>query len=295
MNTPAKPDIDEDEIQRILDKHEIDPARVVRSAEAPADLLADYTDLTDVQLRTKKEPAEGLFIAESSKIVERALAADFRARSFLLRPNWLDGLGRQLARSDAPIILGAPSELESIVGFRLHRGALAAMERKPQPGLDEVLADARRIVVIEDVVDHTNVGAIFRSAAALGADAILVSPRCADPLYRRSIRVSMGTVFAVPWTRIDPWPAGIEALREHGFTTAALALREDAVTIREFARAGHDKTALIMGTEGAGLSRRTIEAADARVIIPMDHGIDSLNVAAAAAVAVFALQEEADG
>ena len=295
MNTPAKRDIDDAQIQQILRTHGIDEARVIRSSQASEPLLADYTDLTDVQLRSKREPAEGLFIAESSKIVTRALAAGYSARSFLLRPNWLADLAPQLASSDAPIILGTPAELENIVGFHLHRGALAAMERKPQPTLETILDRARTVVVLEDIVDHTNVGAIFRSAAALGADAVLISPRCADPLYRRSIRVSMGTVFSVPWARIEPWPGGIDLLREHGFTTAALALRDDAMSVREFARAGHRKTALVMGTEGAGLSRRTIESADARVIIPMSHGIDSLNVAAAAAVAVFALQEDADG
>lgn len=295
MNTPAKRDIDDAQIQQILRTHGIDEARVIRSSQASGTLLADYTDLTDVQLRSKREPAEGLFIAESSKIVTRALAAGYSARSFLLRPNWLADLAPQLASSDAPIILGTPAELENIVGFHLHRGALAAMERKPQPALKTILEWARTVVVLEDIVDHTNVGAIFRSAAALGADAVLISPRCADPLYRRSIRVSMGTVFSVPWVRIEPWPGGIDLLREHGFTTAALALRDDAMSVREFARAGHRKTALVMGTEGAGLSRRTIESADARVIIPMSHGIDSLNVAAAAAVAVFALQEDADG
>ena len=294
MNTPAKRDIDDAQIQQILRIHGIDEARVIRSSQASGTLLADYTDLTDVQLRSKREPAEGLFIAESSKIVTRALAAGYSARSFLLRPNWLADLAPQLASSDAPIILGTPAELENIVGFHLHRGALAAMERKPQPALKTILEWARTVVVLEDIVDHTNVGAIFRSAAALGADAVLISPRCADPLYRRSIRVSMGTVFSVPWVRIEPWPGGIDLLREHGFTTAALALRDDAMSVREFARAGHRKTALVMGTEGAGLSRRTIESADARVIIPMSHGIDSLNVAAAAAVAVFALQEDAD-
>lgn len=295
MNTPAKRDIDDAQIQQILRIHGIDEARVIRSSQASGTLLADYTDLTDVQLRSKREPAEGLFIAESSKIVTRALAAGYSARSFLLRPNWLADLAPQLASSDAPIILGTPAELENIVGFHLHRGALAAMERKPQPTLETILDRARTVVVLEDIVDHTNVGAIFRSAAALGADAVLISPRCADPLYRRSIRVSMGTVFSVPWVRIEPWPGGIDLLREHGFTTVALALRDDAMSVREFARAGHRKTALVMGTEGAGLSRRTIESADARVIIPMSHGIDSLNVAAAAAVAVFALQEDADG
>lgn len=295
MNTPAKRDIDDAQIQQILRTHGIDEARVIRSSQASGTLLADYTDLTDVQLRSKRDPAEGLFIAESSKIVTRALAAGYSARSFLLRPNWLADLAPQLASSDAPIILGTPAELENIVGFHLHRGALAAMERKPQPTLETILDRARTVVVLEDIVDHTNVGAIFRSAAALGADAVLISPRCADPLYRRSIRVSMGTVFSVPWVRIEPWPGGIDLLREHGFTTAALALRDDAMSVREFARAGHRKTALVMGTEGAGLSRRTIESADARVIIPMSHGIDSLNVAAAAAVAVFALQEDADG
>lgn len=253
--------------------------------------LADYTDLTDVALRSVREPAEGLFIAESSKIIRRAHAAGMTARSFLTSPKWLFDLADLIAAGDAPIHIGTDAAVESLTGFHLHRGALAAMQRPSLPLVTDLLAEARRVVVIEDVVDHTNVGAIFRSAAAFGVDAVLVTPRCADPLYRRAIRVSMGTVFQVPWTRIDPWPGGVETLRELGFHVAALALDEDSVSIQEFAATAPQRTAVVFGTEGDGLKRSTIAACDSTVMIPMSGGVDSLNVAAASAVTCFALQE----
>lgn len=189
-----------------------------------------------------------------------------------------------------PVYVGEPDVIEGITGFHLHRGALASMHRPVLPPVAEVVADARRVLVVEDVVDHTNVGAVFRSAAGLGADGILVTPRCADPLYRRSVRVSMGTVFQVPWTRIDPWPGGVEVLRDLGFTVAALALADDAITLDELAADPPERLALVLGTEGDGLSRRTVAAADVTVTIPMAGGVDSLNVAAAGAVAAWALR-----
>jgi tRNA G18 (ribose-2'-O)-methylase SpoU len=256
----------------------------------------DYTGLTDVALRSRREPAEGLYMAESTSVIERALEAGHRPRSFVMEDKWLEGLVPTLTSVDAgqggtvPVFVADPVVLRQITGFNVHRGALAAMHRPELPDPAELLSepDVRRVVVIEDVVDHTNVGAIFRSVAALGADAVLVTPRCADPLYRRSVRVSMGTVFQVPWTRIDPWPGGMDLLRGLGFTVAALALTVDAVPLDEFA--APERTALVLGTEGDGISPRALDAADVHVRIPMSGGVDSLNVAAAAAVAIWALR-----
>lgn len=251
----------------------------------------DYRNLTDVQLRKIKEPAEGLYIAESSKVLRRALAAGHTPRSFFLSEKWLPELADVLSVWEhVPAFVGTPAMLEEIIGFNLHRGALAAMAR-PAPALvTELLAGARRVAVLEDIVDHTNIGAVFRSAAALGIDAVLVSPRCGDPLYRRSIRVSMGTVFQVPWARLPEWPAGMTLLRENGFATAALALAADSLSIHELAARNEEKLALILGTEGEGLSAQTLAAADFSVMIPMAAGVDSLNVASASAVAFFATQ-----
>ncbi|GAA1505377.1 RNA methyltransferase [Brevibacterium permense] len=254
--------------------------------------MRDYTQLTDVALRSVREPAEGLFIAESSKIIRRAHAAGLSPRSFLTSPKWLFDLADIISESDVPIFIGTDAAVESLTGFHLHRGALAAMGRPAPAPVSSLIADARRLVVIEDIVDHTNVGAIFRSAAAFGADAVLVTPRCADPLYRRSIRVSMGTVFQVPWTRIESWPGGIAELQEAGFHVAALALDDESVSLRQFAATAPERTAVVFGTEGDGLKRSTIAACDSTVMIPMSGGVDSLNVAAASAVTCFALQEE---
>jgi tRNA G18 (ribose-2'-O)-methylase SpoU len=207
-----------------------------------------------------------------------------------MAPRWLAGLADVLDRSDAPCYVVPEALAEEVTGFHVHRGALASLARRRQPGLDEVLDGARQVLVLEDVVDHTNVGAAFRSAAGLGVDAVLVSPRCADPLYRRSVRVSMGTVLSVPWTRLEPWPAGLGLLRERGFTVAALALAEGAVDLAALAADPPERLALVLGTEGDGLAPATLDAADLTVRIPMTGGVDSLNVAAATAVAVWALR-----
>ncbi len=255
--------------------------------------LADYCCLTDVSLRRRLEPEHGLYIAESEKVLRRALAAGHRPRSYLLAERWLADLGDLVAAAvtdGIPVYVGQPSVLEALTGFHLHRGVLAAMHRPALPTLDDVLAGARRVVVLEDVVDHTNVGAAFRSAAGIGADAVLVTPRCADPLYRRAVRVSMGTVFQVPWTRVDPWPQSVDAVRDAGFTVAALALAADAVPLDDLAAAAPSRLALVLGTEGDGVARRTLAAVDLAVRIPMAGGVDSLNVAAAAAVALWALR-----
>jgi tRNA G18 (ribose-2'-O)-methylase SpoU len=265
----------------------------------PADpRLSDYTDLTDVRLRTAREPAEGLYMAESSTVIRRALAAGHRPRSFLMADKWLGSLADVLESDDVaagtPVYLADEAVLRQITGFHLHRGALAAMHRPELPSVHDLVTvarggvGARRVAVLEDIVDHTNVGAIFRSAAALGVDAVLVSPRCADPLYRRSVRVSMGTVFQVPWTRIESWPGGLHALRDDGFTVAALALAEGAVSLDDLVAEPPDRLAMVLGTEGDGLSRAAVAAADVVVTIPMAGGVDSLNVAAASAVAFWA-------
>ena len=261
----------------------------------PADpRLADYVALTDVALRRRTEPERGLYVAESEKVIRRALAAGHRPRSFLMARRWLTDLADVVAAAregGIPVYVGEHDVIETLTGFHLHRGALAAMQRPVLPAPGELLAGARRVLVLEDIVDHTNVGACFRSAAALGVDAVLVTPRCADPLYRRSVRVSMGTVFQVPWTRIEPWPhGGPQVLREHGFTVAAFALTETAMTLDALAADPPERLALVLGTEGDGLTRHTIAAADLAVRIPMAGGVDSLNVAAACAVALWALR-----
>ena len=252
--------------------------------------LSDYAGLTDVALRRVSEPEGGLYIAESAKVIARALAAGHRPRSVLLQRKWLPDVEELLADHDVPVFVGDSALLEQITGFVMHRGALASMHRPPLVPVETLLADARRVVVIEDVVDHTNVGAIFRAVAGLGADAVLVTPRCADPLYRRSVRVSMGTVLQVPWTRLPEWPAGADLLREAGFEVAALALADDAVPLDEYAASAPERVALLLGTEGDGLSRDALRASDRVVTIPMLHGVDSLNVAAASAVALWALR-----
>nr|BFD85870.1 RNA methyltransferase [Streptomyces sp. Xyl84] len=251
--------------------------------------LRDYTDLTDVELRRRREPAEGLFIAEGEKVIRRARDAGYEMRSMLLSAKWADVMRDVLDTLDAPVYVVAPGLAEQVTGYHVHRGALASMRRKPLPTAAGLLGGARRVAVMEAVNDHTNIGAIFRSAAALGMDAVLLSPDCADPLYRRSVKVSMGAVFSVPYARLDTWPQGLEAVRGAGFTLLALTPDEKARTLDEAAPHRMDRVALMLGAEGDGLSRRALDAADAWVRIPMSHGVDSLNVGAAAAVAFYAV------
>ena len=261
-------------------------AELIQLDDADDPRLADYRDLRDVELRKHLEAEHGLFLAEGEKVVRRAAEAGFTARSFLMAPRWLDGLSDVLDSSDAPCFVVSEELAEEVTGFHVHRGALASLERIPLRPVAEVIEHARTIVVLEDVVDHTNVGAIFRSAAALGVDAVVLSPRCADPLYRRSIKVAMGAVFTVPYARMDDWYDGVDLLSQAGFTTVALTLAEDAVEI-EKAVAGLDRVALLLGSEGPGLSPRWTHSADVRAVIPMAAGVDSLNVAAATAVACY--------
>jgi len=261
-----------------------------RITDLSAPELQDYQRLTDVALRRVSEPAGGLYIAESAKVIARALAAGHRPRSVLLLEQWLPEVSALLEQYDVPVFIGTAELLETLTGFEMHRGALASMHRPVLPDPAELLKNARRVVVIEDVVDHTNVGAIFRSVAGLGADAVLVTPRCADPLYRRSVRVSMGTVLQVPWTRLPDWPEAASVLKDNGFHLAALALADDAVSLDMFAVNPPQRVAIMLGAEGDGLSRQALQAADTIVTIPMLHGVDSLNVAAASAVALYALR-----
>ena len=271
--------------------------------------VAAYTNLTEIQLRNRLEPERGLFIAESPKVIDRALAAGREPISLLVEEPWIEGMSQTFDvvdkrwGTDIPVYVASPEQLRQLTGYRLHRGALSAMRRWPLPSVEETCRDARRVAVMENIVDHTNVGALMRSAAALDVDAVLVTPSCGDPLYRRAARVSMGTVFQIPWTRIGGddkhfWPRrGLEDLRSLGFTTGAMALSDDSISLDELTRrlnnspesADHiDKLALIFGTEGDGLSRHTIAGADLTVKIPMSHGVDSLNVAASSAVAFYA-------
>jgi len=264
-------------------------AQLVEVEVADDPRLRDYRDLRDVELRKHLETEHGLFIAEGEKVVRRAVEAGYAARSFLMAPRWLEGLADVLDRSDAPCFVVSEAMAEQVTGFHVHRGALASLERRPLPRVPDVLAGARTVVVLEDIVDHTNVGAVLRAAAGLGVDAVLLSPRCADPLYRRSVKVAMGAVFSVPYARVDDWYDALPAVSAAGFTTVALTLADDAVEIEE-AVAGLDRVALVLGSEGHGLSPRWERSADRRAVIPMAAGIDSLNIASAAAVACYVTQ-----
>ena len=247
--------------------------------------LADYRALTDLELRTRWEPPHGLFIAEGELVLGRALRAGYRPRSVLVDAKRVD----QVPEIDAPLYVAAPAVLEATTGFHVHRGILASFHRRRLPSAAEVLAGAARVAILEDVNNHTNLGAVFRGAAALGMDAVLLSPSCADPLYRRSVRVSMGEVFAVPYARLEPWPAALREVREAGFTLLALTPGTDALPIQHLSPAQRRRPALLFGAEGAGLTRDALAASDQRVTIPMRRGVDSLNVAAAAAVAFWEL------
>ena len=255
-----------------------------------------FARLTEGQLRRQQESEQGIFIAESPKVIERALNGGYEPVALLMERKHIDGDAADiLARCpDVPVYTAGREVLESLTGFALTRGVLCAMKRRPLPAVEDLLKDARRVAVLEGIVDPTNVGAAFRSAAALNMDAVLVTPTCCDPLYRRAARVSMGTVFQVPWTRIGDdhtqWPhPGLERLNAMGFKTAAMALRDDSVSIDDPNLLAEEKLAIVLGTEGDGLTDETIGSCDYTVKIPMSHGVDSLNVAAASAVAFWQL------
>ncbi|MFC4507062.1 MULTISPECIES: TrmH family RNA methyltransferase [Streptomyces] len=287
--------------------------------------LRDYTGLTDVELRRKREPAEGLFIAEGEKVIRRAKDAGYEMRSMLLSAKWVDVMHDVIDELPAPVYAVSPELAERVTGYHVHRGALASMQRKPLPSAAELLQTARRVVimeavndhtnmcgteaythpqgpltcedgepprriaVLEGIVDHTNLGAVWRSAAALGIDAILLSPDCADPLYRRAIKVSMGAVFSIPYARLTDWPKGLEVLRDAGYPILALTPDEKATPLSKIPAERLERCAVMFGSEGHGLSALALRAADEWVRIPMAHQIDSLNIAAAAAVTFYAL------
>lgn len=274
-------------------------ANIIEITDFDAPELNIYARLTEVQLLNREHPEQGLFIAESPKVIERALDAGYQPVSILVEQKHIAGqAGPILARyGDIPVYTAEFDVLTQLTGFQLTRGLLCAMRRPALPSVEELCAGARRIAVLENVMNPTNVGAIFRSAAALNMDAVLLTPACSNPLYRRAIRVSMGTVFQIPWTFIgddlSQWPhPGIDRLKALGFKTAAMALSEDSVSLRHPALAAEDKLAIILGTEGDGLAACTISDCDYTVKIPMSHGVDSLNVAAASAVAFWQLAGE---
>jgi tRNA G18 (ribose-2'-O)-methylase SpoU len=258
--------------------------------------LDAYRSLTDVALRSAREPETGIYIAESAKVISRAVQAGHTPISVLMEHSWQERihtlLGPAIMDSDIDIFIGDHELLEELTGFHVHRGALAAMHRPPTASVNEVIAGAKRIAVLENIVDHTNVGAIFRSAAGLGIDAILITPQCADPLYRRSIRVSMGAVFSIPWTRIPHWPGAITELHEQGFHTAALSPGSDSQSLENFVAEHHMKVAFVLGSEGDGLTPESLSACHSVVHIPMSHDVSSLNVAAASAVVFWAMRAD---
>lgn len=267
----------------------------VTSLDDPA--LAPFARLTERQLRSKVEPELGIFIAESPKVIHRALDAGYEPLSLLMERRHIEGQGADVISRcpGVPVYTGEEALLAQLAGYPLTRGVLCAMRRPALPNVETLCQNARRVAVLEDIVDHTNIGAIFRSAAALGMDAVLLTPSCCDPLYRRSARVSMGTVFQVPWTRLgsDPaqWPEeGLERLHALGFLTVAMALRHDTIDITDPLLAGADKLAIVLGTEGDGLKESTIAQCRHTVKIPMARSVDSLNVAAASAVAFWELR-----
>ena len=271
-------------------------ADIIEITDFSALELDVYARLSEGQLLNRHEPENGLFIAESPKVIERALDAGCQPVSLLLEPKHITGEAREIiARcGSVPVYTAEFDVLKQLTGFPLTRGALCAMRRPPLPEVETICRNARRIAVLENVVNPTNVGAIFRSAAALGMDAVLLTPACSNPLYRRSIRVSMGTVFQIPWTYIGrdatQWPGdGMNLLESFGFKTVAMALTDDSVSIDDPCLKSADKLAVIRGTEGDGLSSDTIARCDYTVRIPMSHGVDSLNVAAASAVAFWQL------
>ena len=270
---------------------------IIEVTEFNAPELDVFARLTEAQLRQKQDPEKGIFIAESPKVIHRALDAGYDPMALLMERKHIEGQGREVIDRcpDIPVYTANRAVLANLTGYELTRGVLCAMRRRPLPSVEELCASARRVAVLEGVVDTTNIGAIFRSAAALNVDVVLVTPTCCDPLNRRAVRVSMGTVFQVPWTRIGEtagdWPhPGLDRLKALGFKTAAMALSDVAVSVDDPELMAEEKLAIVLGTEGDGLSKQTIADCDYTVCIPMSHEVDSLNVAAASAVAFWQLR-----
>ncbi len=270
---------------------------VIRITDFSSPELDIYARLTENELLNRHEPEKGIFIAESPTVIERALDAGYRPVSFLMEEKHIAGQGQNLiARcSQVPVYTADFQVLTRLTGYKLTRGMLCAMYRKPLPLVQDICSQARRVAILEHVMNPTNVGAIIRSAAALGMDGVLITPGCSNPLYRRAIRVSMGTVFQIPWTYLEeqeeagPLPSHVALMRRLGFKTVAMALTSDSVSLRDPRLLSEEHLAVILGAEGDGLSPETIRSCDYRVRIPMSHGVDSLNVAAASAVAFWEL------
>ena len=270
-------------------------SNIIEITDFQAPELDIYARLSKGQLLNRHEPEKGIFIAESPKVIERALDAGCIPISLLMEKRHIETQGREIIQrcKDIPVYVAEFDVLTQLTGFKLTRGMLCAMHRLALPSVEEVCKEARRIVILENVMNPTNVGAIFRSAAALNMDAVLLTAGCSNPLYRRAIRVSMGTVFQIPWTFFDEQEAwnvqGISRLKDMGFKTVAMALRDDSVRIDDEKLLQEEKLVIILGTEGDGLAAETIEGCDYTVRIPMAHGVDSLNVAAASAVAFYVI------
>lgn len=272
-------------------------AQIIEIDNINAPELEVYAKLTEAQLRNRLEPEKGIFIAESPKVIKLALEAGYEPLSLLMERKHLTGDGAPILErigDEVPVYTASREPLMALTGYKLTRGVLAAFRRPKMPSVEEICAQATRIAVLEEIADTTNVGAIVRSAAALGIDAVLVTPTCCDPLARRAIRVSMGTIFQIPWTRVgetpEDWPGkGMEVLHSLGFKTVAMALKKDSLTLDDPLLKQEERLAIILGGEGYGLSQETLEQTDYTVIIPMYHEVDSLNVAAASAVAFWEL------
>ncbi|MHA6967617.1 TrmH family RNA methyltransferase [Glutamicibacter bergerei] len=268
----------------------VNPERILHVADLQDARLDEYLRLSEAHLRMRSDVENGLYIAESTTVVSRAINAGHVPRSFLLAEKHLDQLAQEFARfPDVPIFVGSDEQLQDLVGFHLHRGAMASMNRPEPLNLSEVLERSSRIAILEDIADHTNLGAIMRSASGLGVDAVLITPKCVDPWYRRSARVSMGTVFDLPWVRLTSWPQDINILKAHGYTMLAMELTEDAVSLAEVEMTEGKKFAMILGNEGRGVTEETLSLVDQAVMIPMHREVSSLNVGAASAIAFWEL------
>lgn len=268
----------------------LNPERILHVEDLQDSRLDEYLRLSEAHLRMRTDVENGLYIAESTKVVQRAINAGHVPRSFLLAEKHLGQLTEEFNRfPTAPIFVGDDRQLEDLVGFHMHRGAMAAMNRPEPLDLNNVLENSSRIAILEDIADHTNLGAIIRSASGLGIDAVLLTPKCVDPWYRRSARVSMGTVFDLPWVRLESWPGDMAKLKDHGYELLAMELTVDAVALNEVQINPGQKIAMILGNEGRGVTQEALDAVDRTVIIPMHREVDSLNVGAASAIAFWHL------